>query len=312
VTPYAADANNGNWRTAHRWQQLLQSQCRVIVTTDVSQLGETPQIAVVLHARRSHAALVQLKAKHPNMPAVLVLTGTDLYADLTTSPEAQHSLELADALVVLQEDAIRYVPPAHRRKTHVVFQSARTLTPAVKPRGRIDSVVVGHLRQEKSPETIFQCVELIRNDEAIHITHIGTGLDATIAAEARALTARHSHYRWVGGLAHGLTRAAIKRAHLLLHPSKLEGGANVITEAVTAATPVLASEMSGNVGMLGGNYAGYFPLGDAAALVALLRRARDDANFMSRLSTGIKARAPLFAPQEEKRRLLAVLNHFLH
>ncbi len=51
-----------------------------------------------------------------------------------------------------------------------------------------------------------------------------------------------------------------------------EGGANVISEAVVAGVPVLASRMDGNVGLLGGGYPGYFPVGDTPALARLLER----------------------------------------
>ena len=70
--------------------------------------------------------------------------------------------------------------------------------------------------------------------------------------------ARDPRYRWTGALPHGLTRCAIRNAHLLVHPSLMEGGANVIVEAITAGTPVIASRVSGNVGMLGRNYPGLF------------------------------------------------------
>ena len=56
----------------------------------------------------------------------------------------------------------------------------------------------------------------------------------------------------------------------------MEGGAHVIMEAALCGTPVLASRVAGNVGMLGAGYGGYFPAGDAAALAALLRRCRED------------------------------------
>ena len=42
------------------------------------------------------------------------------------------------------------------------------------------------------------------------------------------------------------------------------------------STPVLASRISGNVGMLGDDYDGYFELGDSDGLAALLRRCRGD------------------------------------
>ncbi len=81
--------------------------------------------------------------------------------------------------------------------------------------------------------------------------------------------------------------------------SRMEGGANVIVEAVTAGTPVLASRISGNEGMLGTDYAGYYPVGDAVALAALLHRADTDPAYYLLLQTQCAARAPLFAPERE-------------
>jgi putative glycosyltransferase (TIGR04348 family) len=323
VSPSLADANNGNWRTAHRWQQLLQPQCQPIIVQaesdtavlrcmwrDFQATHFVPDMVIALHARRSYASIVAAKQLFPATPIAVALTGTDLYNDLAHSAEANASVDIATALIVLQEDAIQYVPLKHRHKAYVVFQSARSLVPAKKTGERLNCVVVGHLRAEKSPQTIFDAVAHLSAHDQIHITHIGAAHgadDAHFTETANALMASSQHYRWVGALPHGLTRAAIKRSHLLVHPSVLEGGANVIVEAITAGTPVIASKMSGNVGMLGANYAGYFPVGDAAALVDSLRRCLSDQNLMTRLSTACKARAALFAPSEEKQRLLRIV-----
>jgi putative glycosyltransferase (TIGR04348 family) len=327
VTPYLADANNGNWRTARRWQQLLKRQYEVIVQSASDAVASTHEriqhkIVIALHARRSHAAILAAHQSRPRPPIVVVLTGTDLYRDLAESAEARESLDIADAIIVLQEDAITSVPLAHRKKTHVVFQSANTLTPATKLRDRLNCVVVGHLRHEKSPETIFAAAQILDRNaldqqepphaiHAIHITHIGNGLDDALAREAAALSKSSRHYRWVGALEHGLTRAAIKRAHVLIHPSIMEGGANVIVEAITSGTAVIASEMSGNVGMLGKSYAGYFPVGDAQALVAQLVRAANEPNHLLRLHTACQARAKLFTPDEERSRLISIIEKLI-
>lgn len=309
VTPALADANNGNWRTADRWQKLLSPKFKVIVQGDWH--GENCNILIALHARRSAASIVRFRELHPSKPLIVVLTGTDLYRDLKTSQEARQSLALADALIVLQEDAIQFVPREHRMKTHVVYQSAKQLTPATKPRHKLNCVVVGHLRDEKDPATIFRAVEKINANDHIHILHIGAPLDKSLAATAKNLVEHYPHYHWSGALAHGLTRAAIKRAHLLIHPSIMEGGANVIVEALTSGTPVIASKMSGNVGMLGQSYAGYFPVGDDLALVALLKRCADDHNFMSRLGNACQARAKLFLPEAERNSLSNIANQLL-
>jgi glycosyltransferase involved in cell wall biosynthesis len=89
-----------------------------------------------------------------------------------------------------------------------------------------------------------------------------------------------------------------------------EGGANVISEAVVGGVPILASRMDGNVGLLGGDYPGYFSVGDTKALARLLQRIEGDIAFVARLRRAIARRAPLFRPAREVaawRRLLADL-----
>jgi putative glycosyltransferase (TIGR04348 family) len=313
VTPALADANNGNWRTADRWDKLLSPAFKVIVQGDwgSENSDEGCDILIALHARRSAAAIARFRHAHPTKPLIVVLTGTDLYRDLKTSQEARQSLILADALIVLQEDAIQFIPLEHRKKTHVVYQSAIQLAPAVKLKHKLNCVVVGHLRDEKDPATIFRAVEKLTDNDHIHILHIGAPLDEALAATAQKLSAENPHYRWAGAMAYGLTRAAIKRAHVLIHPSVMEGGANVIVEALTSGTPVIASKMSGNVGMLGQTYEGYFPVSDDGALVDLLKRCADDPNFMSRLGNACQARAKLFLPETERDSLRDIVNQLL-
>ena len=89
-----------------------------------------------------------------------------------------------------------------------------------------------------------------------------------------------------------------------------EGGANVISEAAVAGVPVLASRIDGNVGLLGADYPGYFPVGNTEALARLLKRLEGDPHFVARLDQALARRAPLFRPEREIaawRRLLAGL-----
>lgn len=311
-----AESNNGNWRTASRWQSLLADDFRTIVHSSWpldSSAHAAPEanVLVALHARRSAESIRLYRAAHPDGGLIVVLTGTDLYADLATSEQARASIEMADALIVLQEDAIRYVPREHRKKTHVIYQSAKTLVPAEKRKGVLNCVVAGHLRAEKDPDIIFRLVESLPERSPINILHLGGATDERLAARARTISDTSPHYHWAGALPHGLTRAAIKRAHLLIHPSLMEGGANVIVEALSAGTPVVASRMSGNIGMLGQDYAGYFPVGDVDALRAQLGHCAYDANFLLRLNTACAARAKLFLPAAERNALVALISAVL-
>jgi glycosyltransferase involved in cell wall biosynthesis len=82
--------------------------------------------------------------------------------------------------------------------------------------------------------------------------------------------------------------------------SRLEGGANVIGEAVTAGVPLIASRIPGTVGLLGANYPGYFPVGDTQQLARLLARAETEAEFLKTLRSAVRKHSPLFDPQRER------------
>lgn len=276
---------------------MLRGPYRVILQT--AWKGEPADVLVALHALRSAEAIRGFRARYPDRPIALVLTGTDLYHDIAKHSLARESLRIADRIVVLQEDALRHVPPAHRRKTVVIFQSAPALAAARKPRGRLDAVVVGHLRTVKDPATVFRALNALPADLPIRVRHIGAALEAPLGRQAAALARADPRYRWTGALPHGLARAAIKRAHVLVHPSVLEGGANVIVEAVMSGTAVIASRMSGNVGMLGARHPGLFPVGDSAALARLLARAAAEPAFLEALRRAGDRRKSLFRPGSE-------------
>ena len=159
--------------------------------------------------------------------------------------------------------------------------------------------MVGHLRAVKSPETWFAAARALRQRDDILLDHIGDALDPALGEAARRCMADCPNYRWLGNRPHADTRRRIQQAHVLVHASRMEGGAHVVIEAVTSGTPVLASRIDGNLGLLGDDWPGLFDPGDDAALAALLQRARDDPAMLPALSCRAALRAPLFAPDAE-------------
>ncbi len=306
VSPALAAANNGNWHTAARWRRLLAPVATVEIATSLAD-GEDVDLLIALHARRSADAIARLHARRPQVPIVVVLTGTDLYRDLDVDAAARHSLECASRIVVLQEEGLTRLAGANRAKARVIVQSAPALVARHGP-GDADFVAVGHLRDEKDPDTLMRAARLLAIDAAPSIDHIGAALDARFAAAARATMAACPAYRWLGPLAHAAARRAIARARALVHTSRLEGGANVVIEAVRSRVPVLASRIDGNVGLLGRDYEGYFAVGDAAALAALMRRFVADAAFALRLAAQCAAREPLFREAAERRAVRALVS----
>jgi putative glycosyltransferase (TIGR04348 family) len=262
---------------------------------------------IALHARRSAASVkawAQSREHGANLQPVpglaVVLTGTDLYRDIQTDAQAQQSLQWAQRLVVLQDLGLARLPAALQPRAQVIFQSTSARQSLAKSTHWLRAVMVGHLREEKSPQTLFAAARLLMPQEAIHINHIGAPLDAALALQAQATAAACPGYRWLGALPHEATRRRIQRAHVLVHTSRMEGGAHVVMEAVRSNTPVLASRIDGNVGMLGSDYAGYFDWGNAQQLVDLLRRCHFEPAFYAQLQAQCAARAPLFAPQAER------------
>lgn len=268
---------------------------------------------IALHARRSHPAIAAWHDACPERALIVALTGTDLYRDLPAGDVATRaSLAMADRLLVLQSDAPRALSAELRAKTRVVYQSARALVPwPHKPSNRLHCVFVAHLREEKDPATVFAAWRLLSRDAAATLTIIGAALDPALGRAARDLAAADPRVQWVGPRDHPWTRQAIKRAHLLINSSRMEGGANVVVEAITAGTAILATRMSGNVGMLGDDYPAYFPVGHAVELAALVIRALRDPRFLRELDTHCVRRAHLFTPAAETRGLLAVVNEAL-
>lgn len=306
VSPYGRAANNGNSQTATRWAGQLRSDLRVALCTTNDAL-EDADVLVALHARRSHDAVAAWRERDRG-PCIVVLTGTDLYRDIPAKdPDALKSLALADRLIVLQERGIKALPPKFRKKASVVYQGAPKLTAVQKSPSMLRAVLVGHLRAEKDPCTFAKAAAALRERTDIEMTIVGGIREPDIMTELKVPLAKARNLTLAGALPHGMTRQRIRRAHVLVVTSRMEGGANVIVEAVMAGTPVLASDCDGNIGMLGEDYPGYFKVGDAKALAALLVRCRDDARFLARLTTLCEARAPRFSPQAERQALHAAL-----
>ncbi len=309
ITPALREANNGNWQTAQRWARMLAADYRVHLT-DRWQSG-VEDLMIALHARRSAPAMAHWRAQRGPAPLLLVLTGTDLYRDIGIDAAAQRSLLLADKLLVLNELGLDSLPSALRPKAQVCLQSCSARQAVPKTSRHLRALMVGHLRDEKSPQTYFEAARLLAQRQDIWLDHIGGALDPALAEQARHLMQEQPRYRWFGPLPHAQTRARITAAHVLVHPSHMEGGAHVVMEAISSGTAVLASRIDGNLGLLGPSYQGVFEPGDAQGLAGLLQRARDDAAMLPALQAACAARANLFLPERERETLRGCLKALL-
>ena len=303
VSPALADANNGNWQTARRWQHLLRPHFARIVRQWPDVHADQDDVMLALHARRSSDAVAAWHAQRGPKGLGLALTGTDLYRDIGHDALAQQSLTLAHSLVVLNPLGTRQLPPQHQGKTRVIVQSTARRQTLPKTTRHLRVLMVGHLRDEKDPLTLMAAARLLPPDSGILIDHIGAPLDASLGQAAQTTQAQCPHYRWLGALPHRQTLQRIQRAHLLVNTSRMEGGAHVLMEAICSGTPVLASRIDGNMGLLGQDYAGVFEPGDAHGLAEQLlacRAAQTGPALVAHLQRQCALRAPLFEPQAER------------
>jgi glycosyltransferase involved in cell wall biosynthesis len=146
------------------------------------------------------------------------------------------------------------------------------------------------------------------DDPRIEVVHLGAGLDPELEKEARAGMEREPRYRWLGSVPHALALRWMASSHAMVISSRMEGGANVVCEALRMGLPVLASRISGNVGLLGADYPGYYRVEDERALARLIRRAATQPAFYSTLKSRVKALRNSVSPGNEARALLSAMH----
>jgi putative glycosyltransferase (TIGR04348 family) len=307
VTPAPSGSRKGNRVTAERWARLLRELGQHVRVAEEYH-GQRCDLLIALHAFKSYPSIHRYRGERPSDPLVLCLTGTDLYGDIHSRPEARASLELATRLVVLQPLGLEELPEPLRGKTRVIYQSVPTPTVPVPPRRDVFEVcVLGHLRSVKDPLRTAWAARLLPASSRVRVLQVGGALSDDLAEQARAEEAGNPRYRWLGERPRSQALRLLARCRLLALTSELEGGANVISEAIALGVPVVSSRIAGSLGLLGADYAGYFPFGDTQALADLLRRAETDSAFYDALCAQAAQRRPLFEPVYERRSWHALL-----
>ena len=301
ITPAPPRSKYGNRVTALRWARILKNLGHRVTVSQVYKGGEY-DLLIALHARRSYPSISRFHRLHPDKPLVVALTGTDLYRDLKQSNRARESLEIATRIVVLQPKAFDDLPPHLYDKTQVIYQSVQPFSSIYKPQttGRDFTVcVIGHLRLVKDPFRTALAVRRLPPSSKIRVLHVGGAMNDEMAARARAEMNVNLRYRWLDEQSRGRTRRILMQSDLCVLSSRLEGGANVLSEAVVASVPVIASRIPGTVGILGADYPGYFTVGTTCELRRLLIRAESEPDFLELLRSQIAGLAKLFEPARE-------------
>jgi putative glycosyltransferase (TIGR04348 family) len=317
ITPAPPDSRHGNRITAVRWAKILRqlgNRVSILQTYD----GKPYDLLVALHARRSHPSIISFRRQNAEGPIIVALTGTDLYRDIRSNHLARKSLEIATRIVVLQPKAIEKLRPDLRGKTHIIYQSVQDMrgpavtsskaakTRASKPElkgrsgGSFDVCVIGHLRAVKDPFRTAMAARLLPDSSHIRVLQVGGAMTDAMAARACQEMRFNQRYQWLGEQPRSRVRRILAKSRLCVLSSRMEGGANVLSEAIVASVPILASRIDGNVGILGADYPGYFGVGDTKGLARLLTRAETSPEYLADLGARGKDLVFLFNPAREE------------
>jgi glycosyltransferase involved in cell wall biosynthesis len=242
----------------------------------------------------------------PEGKLILALTGTDIYP--RPHKDALDTMRKADVIITLQRKAIEMVPEDCRDKVVTVIQSAKRLVEPLEKRPENFTVaVVGHLRDVKDPLLTARAARLLPTSSKIRIRHAGGILEAQYAALVAAEEKENPRYDWLGELSETETARLIASSSVMVITSLSEGGARVVGEAIAHGTPVLSTRIDGVVGLLGEDYPGYFPIGNADELARMLSKAENDPAFYATLKSQSLRFADQFDPETEKQAIISIV-----
>jgi len=301
ITPAPPQSRAGNRATAARWASILTALGhRVEIAT--AYAGQRADLMIALHAWRSADSILQFSDAFQDRPLVVAITGTDAYRFIHSHAETTlRSIRLADYLIGLHDLIGNTLPQDQRHKLFVIHQSAEPIGKREPYKRYFHVSVMGHLRDEKDPMRPAMAVRNLPPDSRIKVHHYGKAHTPEWASRAQAEMQSNPRYVWHGEIAHHKIRQVYRRTHLLVLPSRMEGGANVISEAIVAGVPVIASDIEGSIGLLGDDYAGYYPVENEQALSTLLLKAESDKAYYTMLEQSCIARQALFTLENETR-----------
>ncbi len=308
ISPAKIDSRNGNRATAVRWRNILQ---RIGHKVSVAQeyLGQDVDLMLALHAWRSATSVQLFAEKYPARPLIVALTGTDIYRFLNThKQQTLKSLEYADLLIGLHANIKHSIPKQYHQKVHIIYQSTKAKRlRKTHYKNNFDVCVAGHLRHEKDSLRPAYAVRSLPKHSNIQISHYGKAHTKNWERNARLEMAKNRRYQWYGEISQSLLQVKFSQADLLVLPSRMEGGANIISEAIMAGLPVITSNIEGSTGLLGDKYIGYFEVENTKQLKQMLLRCESDTKFYQTLVYQCKSRRYLFTPSREKSSWLKLL-----
>lgn len=326
AAPIRPSANSGNDVTAARWAEHLAALGHEVEVVPVSEESSglddhvpnelaAADLLIVLHARRSAVVASWWKQHRPGRPLVVGLAGTDLYEDMPDDVVASSTISLADALIVLQEEAVDRLhgfKPTWAEKAVVIHQSvSQVLPPRAPPLNEFRVVVLAHLRDIKDPLLAARASGRLPSDSLVTVHHAGRAHDDYWRHAAEVEERSNGRYVWHRELDATDALGLLASAHVLACTSRSEGGANVVTEAIALGVPVIGTRIGGNTGLLGSDHLGLFPIGDDEALANLLHDLETRPGLLAQLERRSIERQSITDPAVERELLGRLVTRLL-
>ncbi len=228
------------------------------------------------------------------------------------------ALRRADAVVVLTERTAAAVRddgvPADRITTvpsgfdPALFRGDGGDVFAGTPGPRIG--YVGRLAPQKRADVLVRAFGRMREEASLLV--VGDGPDRALVQRLAAASPAADRITLAGFVEHRRVPAVLASLDVLVLPSAYEEMGSVLTEAMAAGLPVVASDVGGIPEVVRHGVTGLLvPPGDVDALAAALDRVAGEPGLRARLAAGARARSADYGWPALSARVLAVYDRAL-
>jgi glycosyltransferase involved in cell wall biosynthesis len=264
-----------------------------------------------LHRQKRYDCIVVYSHMLPALVAIVLklFTGAKLIVEIMTSPELSYLYErprrtLSDRIMRLYSDLSLYVSVLCSNRVHLLYKTQLKGYPLlnrvpasvfhdfvpVSLIGPVDGaaepvvLLVGAPWFLKGADLLIAAFRNIAEDfPDVKLRLQGYYPDGS---ELEALTAGSQRIEILKAVPHPETLNRISRALILAHPSRCDGLARVLIEAMAAGVPTVASDAGGNSYCVRNRETGLvFPSGDVSELSRCLRQLLADPELRKRLGS---------------------------
>lgn len=307
---FPLDWQKGNSVTAKRLEKLFLNHGLDAKAVHTKR-AERADALIALNGIETAELILKFTEDFPESAIHVILTGTDMHVGIHEQPQlAERVFAAASSLVVAHPECIHEIPEKWQSKIKVVYPSVEIPSGLqAKQFDRITFSCLGHLRPVKNSHQMWRAMQLVSAPD-FQAFLLGAALESKDGALAEQHRDSDARFDWRADLTRPAALEFLMGSVATLNTSYLEGGANSVAEAIVLGIPVLASDIDGNRGLLGSDYAGLYPVKSDEALASLMKKIISCEDFRETLKTQLKERAGLFTADKELVGWVNILEEF--